>query len=396
MNINHQYQAKLIHWEKKARIRNRMIVSDRSANHIKVNDISCINFCSNDYLGLANHPKIQEAFFKGAEKYGFGSGSSSLISGYFDIQHEFEYRFAQWLKVDKAILFNSGYLANLGVLTSLADRFSTVVSDKLCHASLLDGIQLSRAKHYRFQHQSIAHLNVLLDSKKANFVISESVFSMEGDISPVGKIVDLANKYQTSVIVDDAHGIGLLGEKGRGIVEYADVNQDQLACLITPLGKAFNGVGAMVCGKSDIIETILQFSKTYRYTTAMPPACCFALLAALDVVIEENWRREKLNGLIHFFIQEAKKRQLNLVSTDLTPIKSVVMGDNCKVLQLQKEILNKGFLVSCIRPPTVAEGSARIRISLNALHTEEEIVFLLDLLGGDDTSSWFREKILCM
>ena len=188
-------------------------------------------------------------------KYGFGSGSSSLVSGYFDSQREIEARFAAWLQVDNAILFNSGYLANIGVIGALANRNTTIFSDKLCHTSLLDGIQLSRAKHYRYRHCDSTHLRQLASTHKPDLIITESLFSMEGNIAPIKEIVTLAHQQQSGLIIDDAHGIGVLGEKGGGICELAQLNQSAFSCLIAPLGKAFNGMGAIVAGNDEVIAT---------------------------------------------------------------------------------------------------------------------------------------------
>lgn len=375
--VNHKLDC----WNKQLRTRTRMIVSNHDSNILTVNGTKCINFSSNDYLGLAKHPKIMAAFIKGANKYGFGSGSSSLLAGYFDVQHELEMRFARWLRVDKTILFNSGYLANIGVISSLADRSCTIFSDKLCHASILDGIQLSRARHYRYKHNSIEDLTRLTKLRQPTLIVTEAVFSMEGDIAPIKDIVAIAHKQKASLIIDDAHGIGVLGNHGGGIFEHAGITQNQVACLITPLGKAFNGPGAIVAGKSDVIEAILQFARSYRYTTAMPPAICSALITSLDVVQNDNWRRIRLKELIQFFTENTIKRGLSLTSSDLTSIKSIIIGDNHSVTKLQAKMLAKGFYISCIRPPTVPEKTARVRISLNCLHTEKQIINLLDYIS---------------
>ena len=375
-------QNKLEHWKNKALTRTRLTIQKTEGNQVVVNSLSCINFCNNDYLALAKHPKIMEAYLNGIQQYGLGSGASSVVSGYYSAQHELETRFAEWLGVESAILFSSGYLANLGVIGALADRSSTVFSDKLSHASILDGIQLSRAKHYRYRHGCVTDLARLAKLKRPDYIISESVFSMEGTIAPVNEIITTANQYQASTIIDDAHGIGVLGEQGGGICEYAKLDSRQLACLITPLGKAFNAMGAIVAGRSEIIEAILQFARSYRYSTALPPAICVALLTTLDVVRASRWRREKLAEIIQFFTENALARGFKLSSTETTPIKSIIIGDSLKVLELQQDLLSKGFLISCIRPPTVAHNTARVRICLNCDHTQDQIRTLLDHMSN--------------
>jgi 8-amino-7-oxononanoate synthase len=369
-------------WASKTLTRSRMPIIVSNANVIMIDSVPYINFSSNDYLGLEKHPKIMAAYLRGVQDYGLGSGASALVSGYYAVHKELEMQFADWLNVDKALLFSSGYLANIGTVAALTGRHSTIFSDKLCHASLLDGIQLSRAKHYRFQHNSLSDLARLSQFKTPDLIITEGVFSMEGDLSPVKDILALANKIQASVIVDDAHGIGVLGEKGKGICEQAGIDPKQLACLIAPLGKAFNAMGAIVAGQHDIIESVLQFARSYRYSTGLPPAIASALLTTLNVIKAETWRRRSLHELVAYFIEYALKKGLTISSTDLTPIKSIIIGDSSKVVRLQKIMLSKGFYISCIRPPTVQENSARVRVSLNCLHSEAQVASLLDAISG--------------
>lgn len=376
-------QSKLENWNNKALTRTRLTIQQSDGNQVMVNSSSCINFCNNDYLALAKHPKIMKAYGHGIQQYGLGSGSSSVVSGYYAAQHELETRFAEWLGTERAILFSSGYLANLGVMGALMDRSNTVFSDKLSHASILDGIQLTRAKHYRYRHGCVTDLARLAHFKRPDFIVSESVFSMEGAIAPVNEITTIANQFQASTIIDDAHGIGVLGENGGGICEYAKLDPQQLACLIAPLGKAFNAMGAIVAGKSEVIDGILQFARSYRYSTALPPAISVALLTTLDIVKTDRWRRNKLAEVIQFFTENALARGFKLSSSEMTPIKSVIIGDNLKVLQLQQDLLSKGFLISCIRPPTVSHNTARVRICLNCDHRPDQIIALLDHMSDN-------------
>ncbi len=371
-------KSKLEECAKQFRIRKRLTIDKRSDNRLRVSDVDCINFCSNDYLGLTSHPDIKTAVINAVQQYGFGSGSSSLISGYFKVQEELERKFAEFVNCDQAILFNSGYCANLGIISTFANRNTIVAADKLCHASLLDGIQLSKAKHYRYQHNNVAQLKLIADNQKPTLIITEAVFSMEGDITPLKAIADIAHASRAALIVDDAHGIGVLGAGGRGSCEFHKLTQNDVSCLVAPLGKAFGCLGAMVAGKADMIEAVLQFARPYRYTTALPPANCAAALSALELIQTQPWRREVLGERIEFFIECARQHGFTLASADRTPIKSIIVGDNDKTHAIQTALLEKGFLIGCIRPPTVPEGTARLRISLNCLHDEAEITCLLN------------------
>ena len=368
-------------FQEKNLIKNRFSISHREKNKIIFNHQLLINFSSNDYLGLSEHPAVKKAFIAGIEQYGTGSGSSATLSGYLKPHRDLEENVADFLKRDRAILFNSGYHANLGALTTFANRNTIILSDKLCHASLLDGIQLSKAKHIRFAHRDAEKAESLNEQHRSAILVTESVFSMEGDIAPIDRLAAIAKKNQSLFLVDDAHGIGILGKTGRGAIEHFNLKQQDLPILITPLGKAMGSLGAIVSGENSVIDALSQFSKTYRYTTALPPAISCATLAALNILKQETWRREKLQKLIQFFIIQAKLRSLPLISDDLTPIKSILIGNNAVILKLEKILLDHGLFVSCIRPPTVPNNTARIRISLNCFHAEDDIINLLDKLA---------------
>ncbi len=373
-------QNKLSLYQKQGLARQTIAFSDRDKDSIHINDDRYINFTSNDYLGISNHPEITKAFIKGVESFGFGSCSSVLVSGYSSIQQKLEEQFAEFVGRDRAIFFNSGYMANLGVITALASRKSVIFSDKFCHASLLDGILLSKAKHFRYQHQNIVHLKYLASIACPDIIITESIFSMQGSITQIADIVEIAKENKSLLLVDDAHGIGVLGENGGGICEEVNLSQDDIPCLITSCSKALGGFGAMVSGRTELIEMILQFAKSYRCTTSLPPAICQGLLASLTVIRTEQWRRDKLKENIQTFIEESGKLGLELVASDMTPIKSILAYDNKRAVAAQKFLLTKGFLVACIRPPTVPAKSARIRISLSCHHTEKQIIEMLSHL----------------
>lgn len=365
-------------------IRERVIIAERQHQRITIDGKEYINFCSNDYLNFADEPKIKKAFIEGVERYGFGSGSSAQISGFYYPHKMLEEKIAEFFKRERALLFNSGYLANIGVIATLVNRSGTIFSDKFCHASILDGIHLSRAKHIRYRHNDLNHLKTLISRQKHinnTIVISEGVFSMEGDICCLDQLATLAKQQQLLLIIDDAHGVGVLGKNGRGICEYFNLSEKDIPCLVVPLGKAFASLGGAVVGSNDLIESLLQFAKTNRYSTALPPAVSHATIATFSMMEQENWRRERLQTLIHFFIEQAKFRCLPLISDAPTPIKSLLIGGNRLTIKIQQALMQKGFFISCIRPPTVPQGTARIRISLNSMHQEQDIINLLDSIA---------------
>lgn len=356
--------------------RRRYQVLARDSRSIVVDGKSLLNFCNNDYLGLATHPLVKRAFVKGVSEFGFGSSASAIVAGSYKPHRVLEDRFAEFLNREQALLFNSGYHANLGVITTLTNRHDTILSDKLCHASMLDAIQLSRASHLRFKHNDISHCEKRLNNHA--YLVTESVFSIGGDIAPVDELARLAKQYQSTLIVDDAHGIGVLGKNGGGITEHFQLNQASLPCLITPLGKALGGAGAIVSGSQSMISTLTQFARTFYYSTALPPAIASGMIASLALLQKENWRITRLQSLIQHFIRQAKLYALPLLSDQATPIKSILVGDSHIATHLKEYLFARGFFVSCIRQPTVQAGQAVIRIALNAEQSEEDINLLLD------------------
>lgn len=362
--------------------RKRRVVNARNDSLAVVDGVSVINFCGNDYLNLATHEAVKQSFAKSAAQLGLGSSGSALVSGYSSAHAELEHAFATFLKREKAILFNSGYHANLGVLTTFADKHSVIIADKYSHASLNTGALLSRAKFVRYKHNDLQQAESLLSkyASHASLLVTESVFSMQGSIIDASKISSIARKNNSMLIIDDAHGIGVLGKNGAGVCEQFELSQQDVACLVTPLGKALGSYGAIVSGEKHIIEALLQFAGSYRYCTALPPAVCEATLTALHVLQNETWRREKLLHLCKFFLNESHARGIKLASSDLTPIMSIVIGCNEKTLHIQQQLLTKGILISCIRPPTVPKNQTLIRISLCSMHEEKQIIHLLDNL----------------
>ena len=341
-----------------------------------------LSFCSNDYLGLANHPEVIKSFKQAADQYGVGSGSAHLVSGHSVEHHLLEEELANFMGTERALLFSTGYMANLGVVSALCDRHSEVYEDKLNHASLLDAALLSRAKRIRFPHLDMDNLeNRLVDSDNKNkFIVSDGVFSMDGDLAPLNKLVDLANKNNATLMIDDAHGIGVLGEKGKGVIEHFGLDSKQVPILMGTLGKSFGTAGAFVAGSEELIETLIQKSRSYIFTTAMPAAVAAATRKSLQLLEKENWRREKLQNLIAQFRIGATELGLNLMDS-MTAIQPVVIGTSEQALALSEKLLEKNILISAIRPPTVPEGTARLRITFSATHTEEQVDRLLTVLG---------------
>jgi 8-amino-7-oxononanoate synthase len=379
---DHVLQKRLDNHDHKHLRRTRRVFEERMDNTAIVDGQVLVNFCSNDYLNLSIHPAVKKAFAESALQQGLGSSGSAMISGYSPSHAKLEEAFADFLKRDRAILFNSGYHANLGVLTTFAGKDSVIFADKYCHASLNAGAILSRAKLMRYRHNNLQHAEELLakSSARNNLLVTESIFSMQGNISNGKSLAEIAEKHKAMLIVDDAHGIGILGNNGAGVAEHFQLSQAQMPCLVTPLGKAIGSYGAIVSGDEITIEALLQFAGSYRYCTALPPAVCEGTYAALTILQTESWRREKLLALCQFFIKEASARDIKLSSNDITPIMSVVIGCSEKTLSIQQSLIDKGFLVSCIRTPTVPLNQACLRISLNCMHEEQQIVDLLNQL----------------
>ena len=367
-------------------IRTRIPINSRARTSIEIQNNHYINFSANDYLGLANCTAVKQAFIKGIEQYGFGGVSSALVSGYYREQQRLEEAFAEFLQYPRTLYVGSGYLANIAVLTALAGRDDVIISDKLSHASSLDGVSLSRAKHYRFAHNNFISLQQRVDlvenkyPRKNLTITTDGVFGMSGELCQLAPIVKIAKKNKANLIVDDAHGIGVLGKQGRGIREYYALTPDAIDCLVIPLSKAFAGQGAIIAGNDALIETIVQFATSYRCTTAPLPAISNALLAGLQVMQQQPWRREKLKSLIEYFNIAAKERNLPLISKNISPIKAFLLGNNTLAQLAQQELQRAGFYTACIRPPSVPEESARLRISLSCYHNEQQISKLLDHL----------------
>ena len=330
-------------------------------------------FCSNDYLGLAQHPLVIQALMQGAEKYGFGSGASQLVAGHHPVHEELEQAFASFLKRDRALFFTNGYVANLAILQALASSTDIIYQDKYLHASLIDAGKLSKAAIKRYRHRDLDHLEQLLQKSKTythRFIISEHFFSTTGTKAPLIDLHKLAEQYQSTLIIDDAHGLGVFD---------FPLTQMQAPILSCPLGKALGGLGAVVAGSNTMIEALMQFGRTYMYSTAPPPLMAYALLTSLAVMQKESWRKDKLQENIAYFKNAALKRDLPFLPS-AHPIQALVLKDEVKTMRLSAALLQQGFRVSVMRPPSVPPGQTLLRISLNALHAPVALDDFLDSL----------------
>jgi len=350
-----------------------------------------INFCSNDYLGLANHPEVVRAFVDAANEHGVGSGASHLVTGHGREHQALEEELAAFTGREKALVFSTGYMANMGVISALADQTATIVADKLNHASLIDGSRLTRAHSLRYRHADAAHAQELLadldESIETRLLVTDGVFSMDGDIAPLPELAAHARAGGAWLIVDDAHGLGVLGATGRGTCERFGLTSNEVPVLVGTFGKAFGTFGAFVAGDADLIEFLLQKSRPYIYTTALPPAVAAATRAALRVSERESWRREKALALGARFTQGLNKIDGaragvqsggSLAGTTIIP---VLLGDAARALAVSKALEEQGFLVGAIRPPTVPAGTARLRVTLSAVHEESQVDALLEALA---------------
>jgi 8-amino-7-oxononanoate synthase len=330
-------------------------------------------FCSNDYLGLANHPRIVEAAVDAALRYGIGQGASHLLSGHSAAHGRLESALAEFVQMPRALLFSSGYQANIGAITALAGPEDVVFSDTLNHASLIDGMRLSRAQVVRYPHADVDSLSKALvaSSGKTKLIVTDSVFSMDGDMAPIPALLDLCERHDGLLLLDDAHGFGIVGAEGRGSVAHFGLRSPRIVYVGT-LGKAAGVSGAFVAGAAEIVETILQRARTYIYTTAAPAMLAAAVEASLQLIRREEWRREHLRRLIGALKQSLRGADVELTPSG-TPIQPLVLGTNPRALGASAALRERGILVPAIRPPTVPEGTARLRISLSAAHTEQDV-----------------------
>ena len=383
-SLDEALAAELTALEAAERYRRRRTVESRAAGtaRVQVDGRDLLSFCSNDYLGLADHPRITEAFVAAARRWGVGSGASHLVSGHCAEHHALEQELAAFTGRPRALLFSTGYMANLAVGATLLTRGDRVLEDRLNHASLLDAGLATGADFARYPHADTVELQRRLDVPHAGhtLVVTDGVFSMDGDVAPLAGIAQLCRATGAWLFVDDAHGFGVLGPRGGGCVEAAGLGIDDVPVLMCTLGKALGSFGAFVAGSEALIESLIQHGRTYIYTTALPPAVAAATRAALLVLQEEAWRRERVLRHALTFAVQARALGLTLMASG-TPIQPLMLGHESAALEASRALLEQGLWVPAIRPPTVPAGSSRLRVTFSAAHTEADVAQLVEALG---------------
>jgi 8-amino-7-oxononanoate synthase len=361
--------------------RQRSLLQSPQGPEVVVDGQSLLAFCSNDYLGLASHPEVIRALQQGAQRWGVGGGASHLVVGHSQPHHELEEALAEFTGRPRALLFSTGYMANLAAVTALVGQGDSVLEDRLNHASLLDAGLLSGARFARYLHNDADSLAKRLDKAEGNtLVVTDGVFSMDGDLAELPALCAAARAKGAWLMVDDAHGFGPLGATGGGILEHFGLGLDDVPVLVGTLGKAFGTAGAFVAGSEELIETLIQFARPYIYTTSQPPALACATLKSLELLRSEGWRREHLNALIARFRAGAAELGLTLMDSP-TPIQPLLIGDSARAVEFSRLLRERGLMVGAIRPPTVPAGTARLRVTLSAAHTVEQVDRLLAALG---------------
>ena len=361
--------------------RQRPLLETPQQPEVMVDGEQLLAFCSNDYLGLASHPEVIRAMQQGAERWGVGGGASHLVMGHSTPHHQLEEALADFTGRPRALLFSTGYMANLAAVTALVGQGDTVLEDRINHASLLDAGLLSGARFSRYLHNDADSLAKRLDKATGDtLVVTDGVFSMDGDLADLPALCATAKARGAWVMVDDAHGFGPLGKTGGGIVEHFGLGIDDVPVLVGTLGKAFGTAGAFVAGSEELIETLIQFARPYIYTTSQPPAVACATLKSLELLRAESWRRDHLNSLITRFRQGAAEIGLTLMDSP-TPIQPILVGSSERALKLSAALRERGVLVGAIRPPTVPAGSARLRVTFSASHSAAQVERLLDILA---------------
>ena len=361
-------------------LRQRRTLQSPQSPHIVVDGKSYLSFCSNDYLGLANHPRLVSALQQGAAQYGVGAGAAHLVSGHTHVHQQLELELAVFVGKPAALLFSTGYMANLGVVQALVGKGDSVFADKLNHASLNDAMQMSRASVKRYRHNDIAQLALLLEQTVSGrkLIISDAVFSMDGDLAPLPELLALCEQHDAWLLIDDAHGFGVLGDQGRGTLAHFNIASPRIIYMAT-LGKAAGVFGAFVAAKQVVIDTLINHANSYVYTTATPPALSSALLESLRLITQGEEQRAHLQQLIARLRSGLRGLPWRLMPST-TPIQPVLVGDNQSALKLSAGLQERGIWVAAIRPPTVPQGTARLRITLSAAHSVTDVTRLIETL----------------
>jgi len=361
-------------------LRNRRTLDTPQSPHITVDGKPYLAFCSNDYLGLASHPQLIAALQQGAQQWGVGAGAAHLVSGHFAPHHDLEKQLAAFVGKPAGLLFSTGYMANLGVVQALVGKGDTVFADKLNHASLNDAMLLSRAETKRYRHGDMAQLAQLLEQTKSGrkLVITDAVFSMDGDMAPLRDLLALCEQHDAWLYVDDAHGFGVLGEHGRGSLSYFGIASRRIIYMAT-LGKAAGVSGAFVAAEQAVIDTLINHAHSYVYTTATPPALSVALSQSLQLIAQGEALRTHLKRLVTQLRNGLSDLPWQLMPS-ATAIQPLLIGDNQQALKLSEGLRERGIWVAAIRPPTVPQGTARLRVTLSAAHNEADVAQLIGAL----------------
>jgi 8-amino-7-oxononanoate synthase len=373
--------AELADIEARGLKRERRLLESPQGPRVTVAGRSYVAFCSNDYLGLASDARLVSALQAGASRYGAGAGASHLVLGHTEAHHALEEALARFVALPIALLFSSGYLANVGAITALVGREDALFADRLNHASLNDACLLSRAAFKRYSHGDVESLERMLRTTRARrkLIVTDSVFSMDGDIAPVADLLQLAEQHDAWLYLDDAHGFGVLGERGRGVLSHFGVRSSRIVYMGT-LGKSAGTFGAFIAGDAALVEFLTQRARSYIYTTALPPALACATLEAVRLMETEQWRRQHLEKLIALLKQKISTPAWRLLDS-ATPIQPLLIGDNGAAVAVSEKLGQRGMLVPAIRPPTVPRGTARLRISLSAGHSASEVLRLAEALN---------------
>lgn len=383
MSLDQVLQARLQARREQALYRQRLTTESPQQPLLKVGGTEYLSFTSNDYLGLANHPKVKAAMQQGIEQYGVGSGASHLVCGHSAAHEQLEHALAKLTGRSKAVLFSSGYMANTGIISVLLDKADGVFEDRLNHASLLDGGLLSGARFQRYQHNDVADLQRRLakSAVRHKMVVTDAVFSMDGDLAPLAELATACAQNDAWLMLDDAHGLGVLGPNGGGAALHCGLDEQQAPIYMGTLGKALGVYGAFVAGSDTLTDAMVQFARSYIYTTAVPPAVAMAANAAVELLTQEAWRQGHLQQLIQLFRAGAADLGLPLMVSQ-TAIQPLLIGDADEAMQVSQALKDMGILVTAIRPPTVPANSARLRITLTAAHTQVQVEQLLAALAS--------------
>jgi len=386
-------QPELEERERQGLYRRRLVNESAQGPVVRIDGSDYLSFCSNDYLGLANHAAIKQAAIDAIKSHGVGSGAAHLVNGHHRLHHHCEQQLADFTGRDRALLFSTGYMANLAIASALCKRGDVILQDRLNHASLIDAARISDARLLRYHHLDYPQLQRLLAEHSSahtrRLVMTDAVFSMDGDEVDLRVLAGMCDQPDSALMIDDAHGFGVLGDTGAGSCEQAGLDQQQVPVLMATLGKAVGVSGAFVAGSEALIETLVQKSRSYIFTTASPPSLSAAVMAALKIIQTETWRRQKIADLVGYFRHRIVDLPWQLMPSS-TPIQPMLIGDNHAALRISRQLRKQGLLVTAIRPPTVAQGTARLRITLSAAHDEDQVdrlVRALQVISRQETGN---------